>query len=263
VPKLKVIGIDIDSHNGMEINGEKCTDFLLIIFKTPVFLRTGMKEMLLSRNCGVILSGNQPQFIRSADKGQILTDSIRFRLTPSDLQYVEALGIPLNKPFQLGETIVIRDILRCMSVQSFTSEKLKGDFLESALKMLLINISSQLSDDNADDILNIPHYLRLKQLRRSIYEKPSKRWNIDEICDEMNISKTYFHRIYSAAFGVTCMKDVIDSRISHAQALLRDTALSVSLIAEQCGYDSDSYFMRQFKQNIGCTPTEYRRRAAK
>ncbi len=260
---MRVSGISLDSRRDTMVDGEKFSDFVLIIFKSPVFVRTGLAEMLLSRNCGVLFSGNQPQFIRSADRGQIVTDSIRFRLTPSDLQYVESLEIPLNKPFQLDETIVIRDILRCMSVQSFSSEKLKGDYLESALKMLLINISSQLSCDDTEDIMNIPHYLRLKHLRRSIYEHPSKRWNIDEICDELNISKTYFHRIYSAAFGVTCMQDVIDSRISQAQALLRDTSLSVSLIAEQCGYDSDSYFMRQFKQNVGITPTEYRRRAAK
>ncbi len=260
---MRVSGISFDNCRDTAVDSEKCSDFVLIIFKSPVFLRTGLAEMLLSRNCGIIFSGNQPQFIRSADNRQIVTDSVRFRLTPSDLQYVEALGIPLNKPFQLDETIIIRDIFRCMSVQSFSSEKLKGDYLESALKMLLINISSQLSCDDTEDIMNIPHYLRLKQLRRSIYEKPSKRWNIDEICDELNISKTYFHRIYSAAFGVTCMQDVIDSRISYAQSLLRDTSLSVSLIAEQCGYDSDSYFMRQFKQNIGITPTEYRRRTAK
>ena len=142
---MRVSGISLDSRRDTMVDGEKFSDFVLIIFKSPVFVRTGLAEMLLSRNCGVLFSGNQPQFIRSADRGQIVTDSIRFRLTPSDLQYVESLEIPLNKPFQLDETIVIRDILRCMSVQSFSSEKLKGDYLESALKMLLINISSQLS----------------------------------------------------------------------------------------------------------------------
>ncbi|MBQ1519507.1 MAG: helix-turn-helix transcriptional regulator, partial [Ruminococcus sp.] len=30
---------------------------------------------------------------------------------------------------------------------------------------------------------------------------------------------------------------------------------------ETCGYDSDAYFMRQFKQHKGFTPSEYRRRA--
>ena len=42
--------------------------------------------------------------------------------------------------------------------------------------------------------------------------------------------------------------------------MLRNTENSVAQIAELCGYDSESYFMRQFKLHKGCTPTEYRRR---
>lgn len=76
----------------------------------------------------------------------------------------------------------------------------------------------------------------------------------------MNISRTYFHRIYSKAFGVTFMQDVINSRLAAAADMLTGTNRSVSYIAEKCGYDSDSYFMRQFRKHYGCTPTEYRRR---
>ncbi|HOR22293.1 MAG TPA: AraC family transcriptional regulator, partial [Ruminococcus sp.] len=72
----------------------------------------------------------------------------------------------------------------------------------------------------------------------------------------------YFHRIYRQAFGVTLRQDVIESRLIAAAELLETTDLSVSAIAERCGYFSDSYFMRQFRLHKGCTPTEYRRRAA-
>ena len=76
----------------------------------------------------------------------------------------------------------------------------------------------------------------------------------------LNISRSYFHRIYLAAFGVTCRQDAIESRLQYAAELLRDNSLTLSEIAEKCGYESDSYFMRQFKQHKGCTPTEYRKK---
>jgi AraC-like DNA-binding protein len=80
------------------------------------------------------------------------------------------------------------------------------------------------------------------------------------MCEDMQISRTYFHRLYFEAFGVTFRQDIIESRLIHASELLKNTDLSVTAISETCGYDSESYFMRQFKQHKGCTPSEYRRR---
>ena len=73
-------------------------------------------------------------------------------------------------------------------------------------------------------------------------------------------SRTYFHRLYFEAFGVTCRQDVIESRLLKAADLLKNTGKSVTEIAEACGYDSESYFMRQFKKHKECTPSEFRRR---
>ena len=47
----------------------------------------------------------------------------------------------------------------------------------------------------------------------------------------------------------------------YAAELLRNTNDSITDIAIACGYENDTYFMRQFKQSKGCTPTEYRRRS--
>ena len=120
-------------------------------------------------------------------------------------------------------------------------------------------MSESLSPERKTPEDSIPKFAELKALREAIYDDPMSSWSADEICEDMDISKTYFHRLYFAAFGVTCRQDVIESRLLYAAELLKNTDLSVSAIAEQCGYDSDSYFMKQFKQHKGCTPSEYRR----
>ena len=48
--------------------------------------------------------------------------------------------------------------------------------------------------------------------------------------------------------------------MSHAKLLLSSTKIPVSAISEQCGYNNDVHFMRQFKNYTGLTPTEYRKR---
>lgn len=43
---------------------------------------------------------------------------------------------------------------------------------------------------------------------------------------------------------------------------LRMTAKPISVIGEECGFASDSYFGKTFKQYMGCSTREYRRKAA-
>ena len=44
-----------------------------------------------------------------------------------------------------------------------------------------------------------------------------------------------------------------------AKQLLTYTDLRIREIADQCGYQNESHFMRQFKKNNGVTPTVFRR----
>lgn len=107
---------------------------------------------------------------------------------------------------------------------------------------------------------DVPRYPQLKEIRREMYDDPVENLSVDKLCRRLAVSRTYFHRIYMAAFGVTFRQDAIKSRLSYACRLLLETELSVGMIAEKCGYESESYFMRQFRQHMGCTPSEYRRK---
>jgi len=100
---------------------------------------------------------------------------------------------------------------------------------------------------------------QLAALRAEIYQHPEEDWSIQEICERLCISRPYFHRIYQAAFDVTCTQDVIDSRILRAKQLLETTEEPIADISALCGFETDVYFMRQFKRHVGMTPTVYRR----
>jgi len=53
--------------------------------------------------------------------------------------------------------------------------------------------------------------------------------------------------------------DVISARIKRAMQLLSNTDMRIQEIAEQCGYNNESHFMRQFKVNCGMTAVQYRK----
>jgi len=102
------------------------------------------------------------------------------------------------------------------------------------------------------------HYDDLCELRREIYQNPEQSWSTSVCSQKLNISNSYFHRIYLNAFGVSCAYDIRQSKLEHVKYLLLNTADTLQEIARKCGYDY-SHFMRTFKREFGMTPTEYRR----
>lgn len=97
-------------------------------------------------------------------------------------------------------------------------------------------------------------------VRESIYASPQREWTIEGITRSMGISKSHFQRIYREMFGTSCKEDIITARLERAKWLLVNTSISVSDVAEQCGYLNTSHFIRQFRSKLQLSPTEYRRR---
>lgn len=260
---MKIIRTDIELYREQTFKIEKKGDYCLIILKSPAIVEIDSEKMSLGVNTAVIHGIGSVSVKLSSEDSQLQYDCISFSINvPYGDQFIESMGIYIDKPFLISDDTVIKNIIRCIRIQEFSDENRKNEFLEAAMRMLLLAVSEQVSSRIKMPSSDIPHYRELFSLRNSIYTNPVKEWNIDEICTRLNISSTYFHRIYSAAFGTTCRQDVINSRLALAEKLLMNTDRSIGSIAEECGYENDSYFMRQFKQQRGYTPTEYRRKFA-
>lgn len=87
----------------------------------------------------------------------------------------------------------------------------------------------------------------------------SSQITIDDIIADIPISKYHFIRIFKRTMGVTPYHYVNLCRINYAKKLLRTTNLSVSDIAEQCGFLDTSNFIYRFQKLAGQRPTAYRK----
>ncbi len=121
----------------------------------------------------------------------------------------------------------------------------------------LIELADSLNSDQPSRTEQV-YYRPLVVLRREIYEFPGRSWSLPMCSDRLNVSVTYFQKIYRRTFGVTCMQDIQKSKLDYAKKLLIHTNDTLQIIAERCGYDY-SHFMRLFKKETGITPTEYRK----
>ncbi len=99
----------------------------------------------------------------------------------------------------------------------------------------------------------------LVTLREELYRTPERRWSIEQMCERVNLSRAHLHRVYSETFGCSCYRDVMESRLQYACRLLQSTECPICEIAQQCGFESDTSFIRAFKKQLHATPTAYRR----
>jgi AraC-like DNA-binding protein len=49
-------------------------------------------------------------------------------------------------------------------------------------------------------------------------------------------------------------------RLQHAMGMLGDTGTTVAEVADRCGFNDVTYFCRVFKQQLGVTPSQFRKR---
>ncbi|MGN0631893.1 MAG: substrate-binding domain-containing protein [Ruminococcus sp.] len=143
------------------------------------------------------------------------------------------------------------DSFACCTVQ-YNNSKSYTDVLAEGKEKLNDIIHSMVSERQN------PNYNTLIKVRNKIYKDPVAENSIESISDELGYSAGHFRVLYRNCFKVTYLQDVINARVIMSKYLLRCTKLSLSDIAQKCGYKDSKYFFRQFTEYTGITPGQYR-----
>lgn len=102
------------------------------------------------------------------------------------------------------------------------------------------------------------------QIAAAVHQYISTRFSdptlsIEAIADALGLSPSYLGRVYKSVTGHTILEHILEVRMQKARQLLTKSTLSVAEISEQCGFSSDSYFYKIFRQENGTTPAAYRK----
>lgn len=84
--------------------------------------------------------------------------------------------------------------------------------------------------------------------------------SIKDIADAAYYSENQFRRIFEGATHFTPHAYLRKLRITYAEELLLSTNMTIEDIAEKCGFDNTTTFIRSFKQLCGCAPGQYRKK---
>lgn len=93
----------------------------------------------------------------------------------------------------------------------------------------------------------------------AVHRDPGHDWKVEALARACCLSRSAFAARFVARVGMPPAAYLAQVRLDAATGLLRDTALSVTLIAANVGYRSEAAFSRAFKRRYGTPPARWRR----
>lgn len=101
---------------------------------------------------------------------------------------------------------------------------------------------------------------KVKQMMLYIHAHYAEKLTIADLAAAAFCSQRECYRCFQLCLHQTPAEYLQHMRLQAACKLLIETDLSVTEIAQRCGFSSSSYFGAQFRQEYGCTPTRYRQK---
>lgn len=89
------------------------------------------------------------------------------------------------------------------------------------------------------------------------------RITVEEICRELNYSKTYISKIFSKYCGCTIIEYYTKLKINEAKRLIREGEKSIADVSAKLYFNDAHYFSRVFKKTTNMTPREYLKSVSK
>lgn len=156
---------------------------------------------------------------------------------------------------------ILQDIFALNNEKDFGFElETKGKLIQLWLQMLSW-CKEDVALSSKTELSITPDEMRAKEGITYIAAHYAEPITLQDIANSIHISKSECCRCFKRCLRVTPFEYLLKYRIYAAVSMIAktDSALSISDIAMQTGFNSSSYFNKIFKKYIGCTPSEYKR----
>ena len=158
---------------------------------------------------------------------------------------------------ELGNPDEIREIFVALCKHS-DFRRSEDELLTQSLLLRLVHLLHHYAPN--EHIIQTPKHnnrIVIEQTLRFIQENPSADLTLEALSARANFSPIYFHKLFKASTGKNLREYVEEQRIKRAIHLLTSTELTLTQIAYDCGFSSQSYFSYAFKKKMAMTPREY------
>lgn len=227
--------------------------YVFLCIRSEAVLHIANHTYTVAPNSYLLISPHTP-YSYSNPNGLYMDDWIHFTGDAEDLKQIPSRlfhqPLACNNPSVIGTYIE-----QLVWENNFAPEEFRMEHAHQLFQMILRHV---LHDYNTSSHYH-PHLFQMQKQRMSMQATPYLHHQADSMAKELGISLSYYEHLYKSFFGQSFRSDLIDMRIAYAKDFIKNTTLSLEQIAQECGYNSEVHFYRQFLAKTGTTPGEYRK----
>ena len=234
-------------------------DYLLLLVRTPAIFEIDGKEVVTSAGTVFIYPKSRPQRYRCVPLNVFENDWVHFDFDDrGEEEEFLRMGIPLETPMEISLEF-LSYCVKSIAYEKYSDNPCKAESAELFMRLMFIKIRE--SSMNSVSGRRSTQFELISTVRNKIYSRPYEQRNVDSTAHEVRMSRSAFQHAYKKHFGMTFIEDLVRSRVSYAKMLLSTTNMNINDISASSGYHSYVHFARQFKEQTGVTPSEYRKKA--
>lgn len=194
--------------------------------------------------------------VGAGDAVFINPNSVRTRPIENDVDYVsfnfrsnDVFALPLHVKNGInGDARLI--------IEAFDRINSDGRPMDSEINVCLLSALIALLEEAVEREGQSPLTAKISSYINSNY---MKRITLEDIGRLTFFSPIYCDTVFKKDTGRSIIDHLIERRIDEAKNHLSSHELSLSKIAELCGFKDYNYFCRVFKKRVGTSPSAYRK----
>lgn len=124
------------------------------------------------------------------------------------------------------------------------------------LEALLLQLHEQDTEKQLDRMDS-----RIGKLANEIRNNPNKNWDFRVEADKLHLSYSHLRKLFHDGLNQPLNSFLTSERLNTAAKMLVNSDLSITEIAERCGFEDIYYFNKAFKKQHAFPPGKYRKQA--
>jgi AraC family transcriptional regulator len=128
----------------------------------------------------------------------------------------------------------------------------------------IINVLANTNDPPAiPNSLKKYHLTTVEKAKFFMLNHFENNISLQQLAEYCCVSLFHFSRIFKSIAGLSPHQYLQRIRLHHASVLLQSTKMPVTLISDQCGFNSLEYFTTAYRERFKTTPSAFRKNQAK
>ena len=156
---------------------------------------------------------------------------------------------------------VLDALIRQLLVIAQQQSKAEQQYIDAIYKTILLHTKRILLKQNTHRFKS--HSLHLNRVRKSveyIHSHLSERLSVSLLANELSVSESYFRKIFNDVMGQTVHQFILTTRLNRARELLIHSSFSISQVATNLGFSSQSHLTTQFSKIYQISPAQFRKK---